>query len=102
MAEIRHSSVYARSLKSQNPEPKKEKMFKIFEVADRLRCSKSFIYKMMDEGKLDFITLGEKTGNGSRKPPWINLLKKENRSGGIKNMKTLSIRQPGPGWSARV
>ena len=66
MTMTRHSSVYARNLKDAAAEVKKEKMLKINQVTERLNCSKSYIYKMMNEGKLEYITLGEK--NGKRVP----------------------------------
>ena len=60
---MRHSAVWERSRPKTEEQASKGKRLSVKEVAEKLGCSKSSVYKLIDEGKLPAITLFE-SGKG--------------------------------------
>lgn len=60
---MRHSAVWERSRSKTEGQASKGKRLSVKEVAEKLGCSKSSVYKLIDEGKLPAITLFE-SGKG--------------------------------------
>lgn len=60
---MRHSSIYRRNRPEPVPEPTTfNKRLTVRRVAERLGCSESHIYKLINSNELPHIKLGERMG----------------------------------------
>ncbi len=57
-----HSSVYLRYKRPETNDKSKQKLLRIDQVSDRLSCSKSYVYKLIEEGKLKCLKLEDTKG----------------------------------------
>ena len=58
---MRHSFVYKRN-RSQNDTITEDRLLNVEQVREKLNCSRSHVYKLIDEGKLEGLTIGGRKG----------------------------------------